>query len=165
MYSFLNSNVNILMTALSGNPHLLSLSMTGMRRCPSCLLFYTNSARPSKSGPSTNPRKPLSRWTRISFFVLKLLFMSATSARSYLKGLSLTFVSLEYVKFSIQWHKHRIFSADVELRRACCWVGWEVHKSSTKGLYTSKYVISIQELEPKWFIYSRNMTLKTYLRI
>jgi hypothetical protein len=160
MYSFLNSNVNILMTALPGNPHPLSLSMTGMRRCPSCLLFYTNSARPSKSGPSTNPRKP-----RISFFVLKILLLSAKSARSCMKGLNLSFVSLEYLKFSIQWHKHRIFSADVELSRACCWVGWEVHKSSTKGLYTLKYVITIQELEPKWFIYSRNMTLKTYFRI
>jgi hypothetical protein len=111
----------------------LSLSMIEMRRCPSCLLFYTNSARPSKSGPSTNPRKPLPRWTRISFFVLKLLLLSAKSARSCLKGLSLSFVSSEYLKFSIHWHKHRICSADVELRRACCWVGWEVHKSSTKG--------------------------------
>jgi hypothetical protein len=52
----------------------------------------------------------------------------------------------------IQWHKHRIFSADAELRRACCWVGWEIDRSSTNGMNTSKYVISIRELEPKWFI-------------
>jgi hypothetical protein len=131
----------------------LSLPMTGMRRYPSCLLFYTNSARPSKSGPSTNPRKPLPRWTRISFYVLRLLLLSAKSARSCLKGLSLSFVSLEYVKFSIQWHKHRICSAEAELRRACCWVGWEVHKSSTKGVYTSKYVISVRWSATEWRFY------------
>jgi hypothetical protein len=72
-------------------------------------------------------------------------------------------IIIQYVNFSIQWHKHRICSADAELRRAGSWVGWKVPKSSTKGLYTSKYVMSIRQLEPKWFVYSRNMTLKIFL--
>jgi hypothetical protein len=67
-------------------------------------------------------------------FFQKLLLLSAKSARSSLNGPSLFNVPLGYVKFIKQLHRKRICSWDAEFNRACCWIGWEIHKSSTNGL-------------------------------
>jgi hypothetical protein len=109
---------------------LFFLSMVGM----TMWIHYDYFILILQSGASTNPRKPLPRWTRIFLFFLKLLFLAANSARSSLNGPSLFNVPFGHVKFSKQLHRERICSWDAEFNRACWWIGWEIHKSSTNGL-------------------------------